>query len=238
MTSPSPTLRCLSCGYDIASLVEQRGRVNPGVCPECGKTLRESILGLGRHYDIQHGWSLRAHARWVFECIARPMTVARRMDLPPAGRLVKLNAVGAAGVLGLMLAAIAIGSLTTGVMGFAYLSAIAFVVAVMIWLVVCLTAMILAVALAGACLFIGLPPLGRHVYAALDISTAWLVPWPILLPVLWIGLWIIYGSSWMYNTANEPYLYMLLAWMLVPLAALVVGLLTLLPVGERIGLEA
>lgn len=236
MTSPSPTLRCLSCGYDIASLVRQRGRVNPGICPECGKTLRESIIG--RYYDIQHGWSLRAHARWVFECIVRPMTAARRMDLPPAGRIVKLNAVGAAAVLGLMLAAIAIGSLTTGVSGFAFLSAIAFVVAVVIWLVVCLTAMILAVALAGACLFIGLPPLGRHVYAALDISTAWLVPWPIVLPALWIGLWIIDGSRWIYGASNDPYLYMLLSWMLIPLAAFIVGLLTLQPLGERLGLEA
>ncbi len=42
MTSPAPTLQCLSCGYDIASLVETRGRDDPGVCPECGEDLREA----------------------------------------------------------------------------------------------------------------------------------------------------------------------------------------------------
>lgn len=32
-------LRCISCGYDIASLVELRGRDNAGVCPECGSSI-------------------------------------------------------------------------------------------------------------------------------------------------------------------------------------------------------
>src|SRR5690606_31678736 len=36
-----PTLRCLSCGYDVASLVQVRGRDEPGLCPECGSTLKD-----------------------------------------------------------------------------------------------------------------------------------------------------------------------------------------------------
>jgi hypothetical protein len=43
MTSPTPTIRCLSCGYDVASLIAQRGRDQPGVCPECGASLTESV---------------------------------------------------------------------------------------------------------------------------------------------------------------------------------------------------
>ena len=43
MTSPPPAIRCLSCGYDVASLIAERGRDEPGVCPECGGSLTETV---------------------------------------------------------------------------------------------------------------------------------------------------------------------------------------------------
>lgn len=43
MTSPALSIRCLSCGYDVASLIAQRGREEPGICPECGSLIRNTL---------------------------------------------------------------------------------------------------------------------------------------------------------------------------------------------------
>ncbi len=58
--APTPTLRCLSCGYDIASLVEQRGRDEPGVCPECAM---DNLASLREYESLGHPYFRRNRAR-------------------------------------------------------------------------------------------------------------------------------------------------------------------------------
>jgi len=69
------TLRCLSCGYDVASLIAQRGREEPGVCPECGASIRESMR-VGRSVEWQHMRSIFAYFAFVAGAVKRPADTA------------------------------------------------------------------------------------------------------------------------------------------------------------------
>ncbi|MGP1308841.1 MAG: hypothetical protein ACTS27_01430 [Phycisphaerales bacterium] len=75
MTAPSPAIRCISCGYDVASLIAQRGRDEPGVCPECGASIHES-MNVWRGIEWQHRRSVSAYFAFVAGAVRRPTDTA------------------------------------------------------------------------------------------------------------------------------------------------------------------
>ncbi len=186
MTTPSPTLRCLSCGYDIASLVETRGRVNPGVCPECGDDLRRT-LSARAGLAIQHSWSVRGHARFLYDSIVHPRRTAESMALSvvTTGRTAMVNCafVGLFYVLIAFLTALA-WDIVNGNLSTAPLVAL---VSPLAWVVVAIAVFMLmlvfSVFLTVACWLMGWRPTLNRVWGALDIGTAWLVLWPLIVPV-------------------------------------------------------
>jgi hypothetical protein len=68
-------LRCVSCDYDIAALVEERGLDNPGLCPECGDDLRDEASKRPGH-ALQHRFTSRNYVEYVKESMLRPQSVA------------------------------------------------------------------------------------------------------------------------------------------------------------------
>jgi hypothetical protein len=84
MTSPTPTLRCLSCGYDVASLIAQRGRDEPGVCPECGTDLAEALRPRPGH-SVQKRFTPQTYANFLVHALVRPRALCQRLRLTHSG---------------------------------------------------------------------------------------------------------------------------------------------------------
>lgn len=184
VNSPSPAIRCLSCGYDVASLIAQRGRDEPGVCPECGADLRPSLVerpGL----EVQHTWSTPSYLRFLRGAFAGPLRTADSMhtELGENGTLVFLNCVMAAGItfVGVSVVggviALANGSLLGAFGGVAAGIAASLLFAT----VLALTSGLLSVGVAGIASMAGLRPTYNAVCASMDIATVWFVPWPVFL---------------------------------------------------------
>jgi hypothetical protein len=185
-TGRQPTLRCLSCGYDIASLVEQRGRDEPGVCPECGEDLRESLvarMGL----PAQHEWSAKGHARFICDSLVHPRRTADLMVLSvvATGRIAMTNCV----LTGLLVIVLAVGSaaaqgLFTGDFKLAlFVVFYAPIVGIVVAIAVFMLMLLFSVALLAGSWLLRWRPTQNKVWGALDIGTAWLVLWPAAIPV-------------------------------------------------------
>lgn len=181
-----PPLRCVACGYDIDSLIKTRGRDDPGVCPECADDLRRT-LSARAGLPIQHSWSVRGHARFLYDSIVHPRRTAESMALSvvTTGRTAMVNCaiVGLFYVLTAFLTALA-WDIVNGKFSTAPLVAL---VSPLAWVVVAIAVFMLmlvfSVFLTAACWLMGWRPTQNRVWGALDIATAWLTLWPLIVPV-------------------------------------------------------
>jgi hypothetical protein len=205
-------LRCLSCGYDIASLIEQRGRDEPGVCPECGEDLRESLvarMGL----PVQHEWSAKGHARFIRDSLVHPRRTADLMVLSvvATGRVAMTNCV----LTGLLVIVLAVGAavshgLLTGDFGLApFVVFFAPIVGIVVSIAVFMLMLVFSVALLAGSWFLNWRPTQNKVWGALDIGTAWLVLWPATLPA---GLVL---SALAPTAASEAVGFAIVVWLCV-----------------------
>ena len=175
-----PTLRCLSCGYDVGSLVEQRGRDEPGVCPECGVDLTET-LNAPDGLPVQRSWSARDYLRFVRDATLHPLRTADRFNAKdPDGPLLFVNCLaggfsafllcaGGGFVRGVRVADMSmVGWGVFGGMGFALITVTA--LALIAWPIVFLLDVIAAV--------FGSAMSMTRAYAAMEIASVWFAAWP------------------------------------------------------------
>ncbi|MBX3351770.1 MAG: hypothetical protein KF684_02455 [Phycisphaeraceae bacterium] len=234
-------LRCLSCEYDIASLVELRGSDEPGVCPECGHDLRDCLPSLnlpGLH--IQHRWSFRGHVAWTCSAIFEPLNLIARASLPHAGNVWKANC-RAAAVLCMSLMAIAtfFGSITRYSSGF---DLDTFVLLMLVGLGAVAAHFVGAVMISAATLAVlrlfedarmGHAPWRSRL--ATDVASSWLIPWSAIIPVVMLVYMCVDKIAGTYAW-QDPRGYLWTAIVLlvvVPLVASFVAVFVFRRVGEE-----
>lgn len=175
-------IRCLSCGYDIASLIEQRGRADPGVCPECGEGLADALRPRVGH-AVQRRITPGNYLSFVIDAVLRPRQTCRevRLDRSGSGTWMLWNFAGGAAFSGV---AVALTILFLGQDLFGAVGAGALVALVLaVWSAAMLLPLMLGLSLAAS--VFGWRFRGEGRWMALDIGSAsWYsscVCWPAAL---------------------------------------------------------
>lgn len=201
-------IRCVTCGFDIASLVADRSREGEFVCPECGVSLDESLAappGLA----VQRTWSTRDYLRFLPGAFLHPLRTADGInpDLSDGASLAMLNCVAAGAVTGAI--TLVGGGVSAAVSGHLWLVlwsvAIAAGVSVGVGFLCFLLACVLGLLVTGTAAMLGARVSARRAYAALDIATAWLLPLPLVVVLshwlpsspIWpsVPRWVVVGAS-------------------------------------------
>ncbi|MGP1308840.1 MAG: hypothetical protein ACTS27_01425 [Phycisphaerales bacterium] len=167
--------------------------------------------------------------------MVRPSKVARLTYLPAAGKMMKWNALAAAAVFAATAMGFAVPAFfKLDIEAIAMWIAIAVVGAAVTWLVSWIT----AYAIGGTFVVAGRmgrgTPSWTTTFGALDIFTAWLTLWPLVLPLELGRLFLLFGGASIRNNTIETVIGIVGIWLLAPALSLIVGPFSLVRIARCI----
>ena len=174
-------IRCLSCGYDVASLIEQRGRAEPGV-PRVRRGLADALRPRVGH-AVQRRITPGNYLSFVIDAVLRPRQTCRQvlLDRSGSGTWMLWNFVGGAALTGVA-ATLMVLHLSHDLLTALWAGAIVAIV-LAIWSAALLVPLMLGLSLAAS--VFGWRFRGEGRWMALDIGSAsWYsscVCWPAAL---------------------------------------------------------